>query len=350
MRNYTIYSDQLSQPYVRRMAEIVTDRFAGIKFEPWGPLGWRIIFAPRPAAIQVQWFDVILRRKSKALTLSGILKMILFLSLLRLFGIRVVVIFHNPAGKGHDRIGLDRCLRSFLVLVGSAFVVLNSDAIGVVSSEVLRPSRGRFGRRVVVVPHPYRIVDHRSVASKADARDRLGLDVSAPLVVHVPGANQAPVEGSLIDESGRYELLTLERGKAPLTIVRESSRYIARGKVSDEEFGLLIKAADALLLTDSRAFGSATLHAAVDLGTPVISPPSPSVSELAELGGAVLLPESISPDSIAFAIDEIDSRELRDAFLEFERRHSDMVVASAAERVMRKLGWFELRVSSDVST
>lgn len=327
-----IYSDQLHQPYPRRLSDLVTAANPRVVFRPWLHLRWKIFLGPRPAAIQIQWFDVILRRKSTPRAVLGAFRMVAFLLLARVAGIGTLVIFHNPVAKGHNRIALDRALRSALVAVGQAFVVLNPQALDVVQRELAPPFRPKFTDRAFVVPHPTRIVDHGPCVTMAEARRRLAIESTRPIVLQIPGANQASPGWSLEDPSRRYSLLRLERSDVPFAVAQSPEGFIATGRPSDEEFGLLISAAEAIVLTDSRAFGSATLHAAVNLGRPVIAPDCPATRELGDLGGAVLTPGIPTPVMIGEALDFLMGKDLTHAFEKFKNNHRDELVAAEAGR------------------
>lgn len=330
----TIYSDHTHQPYPQRMSEIVRSRNPRVRFEPWLRSRWKIFLGPRPAAIQIQWFDVFPRRDSALRAISGALRMTGFLVLARSAGIGTLVIFHNPVGKGHNRIILDRTLRSALVAIGQSFVVLNPEALEVVSNEIAPPLRRKFLKRAFVVPHPCRIVDHGRPMRTGEARAQLAIESRQPIIVQIPGANQPLPSWSLEDSEGRYSLLRLERSDEPLVIHQTPRGFLAKGRPTDEEFGLMISAADAVVLTDPRAFGSATLHAAVDLGRPVIAPECPATRELGELGAAVLTAGVPTCDTVSEALRVLEGKDLTRAFEMFKERHRDEVVADKATKAL----------------
>ncbi len=101
---------------------------------------------------------------------------------------------------------------------------------------------------------------------------------------------------------------------------------------------MLLCSGEAVVMAEDRAFGRWTLHTAVELRRPVISPACPAVEELAALGGAVQIDGAINPDTIAAALKQIDLSSALSAFEEFEQRHSDMRVANALGAVYQAAG------------
>jgi len=334
----TVYTEQLRHPFVRRTASILEAEFPNLVTRPWASDRWRLLMGAGPAVLHLHWIDFLLRRNSASRALLGVTRLLAFVLALRLRGVPTVWTIHNGIGKGHGRRTLDRIVRSLLALLCSRFIVLNRGAVRLAAAELFSPVRGRFLARVRVVPHPMLTVDHGPLRGRREARSALGIVTEVPLIAYLQGAHQPDLADLLIDGQGRYELLTARRTAAPAPMKRLPGCWEFRGEPNDVEYGLLICAADAILLTEPRAFASGTLHIAVELRRPIISPASPSVEELSRLGGAVQIRGPLSVDSVAEAVERLSELRPDRAFAEFENHHSDRRVAKAMARVYRGAG------------
>jgi hypothetical protein len=106
--------------------------------------------------------------------------------------------------------------------------------------------------------------------------------------------------------------------------------WIFYGRPTDTEYGLLIQAADAVLIGDQIAYGSMTVHAAVELRRPVISVTCPATEELVGLGLCARISE-LCPDQISEALLSL-SMDFSDAsFQRFLDSHDDSRVARALQ-------------------
>jgi hypothetical protein len=183
-----------------------------------------------------------------------------------------------------------------------------------------------------------RLIDHGPRLSKCDARAALGIQTSLPLFAYFVGANQEDRVAEVRDSTNRYEVISLRRTVERKGLQRVVGGWEFLGQPSDEEYGTLMCAADGVLLSDERAFGSMTLHAAVALRRPVIGPVCPALEELAGLGGAVGVDGPLTPERILAAFHELERRAAVSAFVDFERRHEDSCVAHALAQVYRVAG------------
>lgn len=331
----TIVTNHLDHPYVRRTTAIVVDLDPDLAVEPLGHDRWGPAMTGGKVVVHLHWIDVLLRRSSRWHALVGAVRLLLYVAVLRLAGVGLVWTVHNAVGKAHSRVGLDRAVRTVLVLLCDRVVVLNPGAAAVTRAELPAPLSRRFDRIVRVVPMPLSLTDHGLARSREEARRELDLNTSLPVVAYLPGANQPDHTDRIGDGGRRYELIALRRSDDQASLRRVESGWELVGRPSDEVYGTVVCAADALVLTDDRAFASMTLHTAVDLGRPVIARRCPATEELLDLGGGVAIDGVVDPDSIAAALQEIDAERASEAFAEFRRRHDDAVVARALAGVYR---------------
>jgi hypothetical protein len=267
-------------------------------------------------------------------------KLVATLALLRARGIDVVWTCHNLSGKGHRRRLIDVQLRTIVSLLSRRVVVLNPGAAAAVVAELPAPLRGRIAARTVLVPMPMLDVDHGPVTDRATARRALGIAPSQTLLAYLPGANQ-PDHLSRFGSRGRgFQVLAVDR-RGSGGIRPSEHGWTFGGRPTDDEYGQLVCAADAVVLGDERALASMTLHAAVTYRRAVISPTCPAVAELAELGAAVTTDGPLDRRSVVAAVaalDRLRPEDLSRAFECFEARHADQVVAGALDDLYAAVG------------
>ena len=328
----TVYVGQIDHQYVRRTVDILRHRYPNLTIEPTGGL-WQPSRTAGRVVLHLQWIDPALGQSSPFGAAKSAFLLSFYVIALRLTGVRTVWTIHNPVGKGHNRRTLDRVLRTALAATCSQFVVLNAGAATVTEADLYPPVRRRFRRRVHTVPMPMTINTHGVEMSTGEARTRLGINSTMkPVLTYLTGHNHPDRSGDLRDPMGRYELISLQRdghGDIAPGLHRVSGGWEFRGRPSDEEYGLLVSSGDAVVLAADRAFGSLTLHNAVELRRPVISLACPAAEELAVLGGAIQIEGDVSSDKIAAAWEQIDLESAHTAFEVFERRHNDTHVANA---------------------
>ena len=315
-------------PYLRRLVEIGRDRCDGITFVERGGIR-QLAGLPRPAAFHLQWINVGMGTERLPVVLVRTAKLLTMLVVLRLRGVAVIWTCHNLSGKGHRRRRLDVQVRSIVSLLARRVAVLNPEATAAVVAELPAPIRVRIAGRTVHLPMPMLDLDHGPALDRASARRALGITPSQPLLVYLPGANQPDHLARFGSRGQGFQVLTVDRS-ADGGIQPSEHGWTFGGRPSDEEYGQLVCAADAVVLADERALASMTLHTAVAYRRPVISPACPAVAELADLGGAVTTVGPLGPGSVAVAVGELDRLppgSLARAFEQFESRHADDVVA-----------------------
>ena len=334
----TVITGSLNHDYVARMAEIVRDIDPNVVFVPRGSVKSLMMNPPKPAVLHLHWTSGIFRRPKYRHSLLGVAHLLTYVILVRARGIGIVWTLHNPIGKGHARPALDRFLTNALALVCNQFVVLNPGVAELVAAGLHPLSRGRFLRRVHLVPMPLSLTNHGQRMDRESARSELGLQSSVPVVAYLPGSNQRDVSPTFHDEAARYGLLTIRRDSEATGLAAVAGGWTFLGRPTDEEYGMLVCASDAIVLGEVDAYGSMTVLAAVDLRRPVISASCPAIHELAELGGAIATESRPSPDDIVGAMAHLQDSDLVEAFIEYERRHGDALIADAMRSVYRRAG------------
>lgn len=327
----TVFVGQYDHPFVQRTTEILRCRCPNLVIRKTEGL-WLPARTTGRVVLHLQWIDAALRQRSLLGAVKSTLVLISYVLALRLLGVRTVWTIHNPVCKGHNRRQLDRALRTALTATCSQFIVLNEGAVGITEEDLHPAVRSRFRQRVHCVPMPMAMNNHGDVMSTDDARTRLAIGPKVPLLVYLAGHNQADRSADLRDPLGRYELISLHRdgnGDGASGLHRVAGGWEFRGRPSDEEYGLLISSGDAVVMAEDSAFGSMTLHTAVELRRPVISVPCPAAEGLEALGGAAWIQDELCPDSVWSAWERLDLHSAHVAFRAFEERHSDEHVAGS---------------------
>ena len=321
----------LDQPFVSTAVDAFGGRYPQVRFVAGGSFRSGLSLR-RPAIFHLQMLDVVLRRRSLFQAAAHATKLLTLLVVLRMRRIGIVWTCHNLTGKGHKRRRLDRLLRTTVVLLAQCVVVLNAGARPLVQAELYPPARKRFAQRVVVVPLAASLGrNHGCVIDRSEARRLLRIEETGPLVFHAPGLNRSDDYKNV----GRDSIVTIKRADGDGGLKRAANGWVYCGWPGDETYGLLLSACDAVLLTDPNALGSNTVHVAAAFRKPVISPRCPAISELQQLGAAILIPHPPTDDAISDALVSLDpskstnTARLEEAFAEFDRRHSDEIVAIA---------------------
>ena len=194
-----IWIGSVGHVYVDRVAALLRDGHPGVEFTSPGSVGGLLLSRCPPRAWDVQWVDVIPRRATMSAALAHAMKFVLAVLVARLRGVRIIWTCHNLSGKAHDRVRLDRAIRSFLVLNAGSVIVLTEGAVERAAADLPSWVRRRFISRVCVVPHPLIDHEHGPATAVADARRALGVTTSKPLLAYLPGANQIGGSDGLLD-------------------------------------------------------------------------------------------------------------------------------------------------------
>ena len=330
-----VWIGALGHPYVGRTVELLASWDSSLEFQTPPPIS-RLLFGRRPpVAWNVQWIDVIFRRKSAFQAWLHATKFVAAVLLARLRGVRIIWTCHNLSGKAHGRVRLDRAIRGFMTLNSSSVIVLSQGAVEAAANDLPRAVQGRFRKRVVVVPLPLLDLGHGCVTERSQARQDIGLSTSRPLLTYLPGANQEDVSKELVDPQGRYDLLIVDRTTHWTGTRLTTLGWVFGGRPNDSEYGMIISASDAVLLTDGRALGSMTAQAVNQLERPLIGPSCPVVDEIVELGGAIRLDGALNGHSVSAAYAELDkclangTVDLTVAGQAYRQLHSDDAVCRA---------------------
>lgn len=332
----TIFIGSLDHRYVHHVAVLLSAKFPQLGFR-WSTGDTRALLAgPGSRALHLQWVDVVLRSRSAVGAANHAAKLVGLVTLARCRRIPVIWTIHNRIGKGHRRLRSDRVLRTILVLLSSQILLL-TDSRALMRAELLPIARRRFDRRTSISSLPLFTGSHGPRCSREEARSLLGVATTRPVVAYLGGANQADASASLVDPEGRYILVTIDHAGEGAGLAVIGDRWQFRGRPDNETYGLLISASDAVVLADDRAVASMTLHAAVDLRRPVISPFCPAVAGLAAAGAAVELDGAPTPDLLAGALERC-AQILDTSFDEYELAHSDERIVTTVAAAYRRAG------------
>ena len=144
--------------------------------------------------------------------------------------------------------------------------------------------------------------------------------------------------------TARYEILST-RPDASWTGVRPATgSWVFGGRPNDREYGLLVSAADTVLLTDQRALGSRTAQTVILLRRPLIGPRSPALEEIERVSGAVCIDGEVNRESIAESCTvlregiETGRIDVDAACEQYRAEHADGVVRSALLAAYEKAG------------
>lgn len=333
-RRKVVLTDGFRQPYVERLVELYQRSHPCTEFRPLRVR--EMMQGHPPTVVHIQWIDPVFRRPGLPEVGLHAMRLVGIVAMARIRGARLVWTAHNLIGKGHRFRYLDRLLRSILAVAVHRVVVLNETAGPLVVGELLGPVRPIARRKVALVPHPLLRRDHGQPVARDRARACLGIETNMPLVSYMPGANQSDRGVEIGDLSRRYQVLRVDRNSSHSGISASPDGWTYHGRPSDLDYGLILCATDAIVLTDERALGSATIHTAAQYRRPVITPRCPAASELARAGGAVELAGSVSADAIAGALRVLLRRppsSLDHAFETFEAAHADPIVEQALDAV-----------------
>lgn len=327
------------EPYCQRLAQILEDHIPEVDVVAWRPTMSRRPSGFGTVVLLLQWSDYALRGGSWLGAVRRILRLLRSAVLLRLQGVQVVWTVHNPPGKGHSRIRLDRALRCCLILLASRVIVLNDRVISEEGRRMPRPVRWRLQRRAVVVPHPTGVIDHGKARTKDESRAELGIDCRGlPIVMYAPGGAREDLTEAVVDEQDRYLTISVNRSGTTHRLLEHAGGWTYDGRPDNATYGTLISAADSVVLSDPEAYGSATVHAAVAMRRPVISPRCPATDEIVDSGLGLEISRP-SPCQIAAAIQNLSAtinEGLSPSFSEFERNHDASAVVNSILRVLRR--------------
>lgn len=337
VRQPTVFTGPLEAPYVSACHRLLREIAGDVRFEPWHENRVQMLRSPRNSLLHLHWIEWAFRGRSLPRSVLRSAQLVVLVLLLRLRGVPTVWTVHNPAGKGHHRRWLDRSVRSALALLARHCIVLNPEAIPLAAHDLHPFARRRFLKRCSVVPHPVVIRDHGRPVSVEEGRTSIGLDSDGPVVLYLPGANQLDQRERFPDREGRYRLLVLDRSAAS-GVSRTEWGWTFGGTPDDHAYGLLIAAADAVLLGDPTAFGSSTVHAAASMRRPVFGARCPALTEAAGLGLAFVTDDLPTPDQIAANLSAVDTDRVLDAIERFAAAHRDELVAVCLRDVYRASG------------
>ena len=250
---------------------------------------------------------------------------------LKLLRYRVIWTIHNITpheAQTHDDLGLARELAST-----ASKLIVHSPAVKQMLSE-----RSISTERVVIIPQGSYLDAYQAPPSQSEARARLGLDQSRPMVLFF---------GLIRDYKGVLELLAAWDpadsdaqlcivGAAPDSALAQKIEEQARqmdsvdvriGYVVDDDVPLWLASADLVCLPFTAVTTSSSAMLALSLATPIIAP---RIGTLADL-----------PDEVGYFYDPRNENGLHEALLRALRASAEDLAArsSAAVELARATAW-----------
>lgn len=329
----TVFHTLSSHPYVSRVAELTL--FESKEFRVAGATtGIGEFIRAKPSVLHLQWIDVYLRKKSYSASLLSVVRVVSAYTILRCSGVGIVWTCHNAVGKGHSRVRLDRAARGAFVVLAKSIIVLNAEVSAQVVADTPLLLKRSAKRKIRHVPMPNLPTAHGAPKSRDVARRELGIESTKPVLAYFPGANQRVVPPTEL-ASPAFALITNGGWWSSGEVRPTQWGWAIGGRADDALFGLAVAASDAVLLCDESAFGSMTLHAAVDLERAVIGPRCPATLELERLGGARCFDGPATAERIADAVSWLQHGVDPLVWQRFKESRSDADVGSALQAIYR---------------
>jgi len=286
-------SDLALAPAVRRYDGV--DWFWGLTL----PRALFFLARERPTVLLLQWWTGTVLHTYLALALVA-----------RLYGVRVVVEFHEALDPAEDGLALVnayvRRVAPWLFRLAAGYVVHSAH-----DGRLVEHRYGTEGKPVAIIPFAtwdqYRS-DERARAAPAECCNLLFLGLIRPykgLDMLIDAFNSIPPE-----EIGRYWLTivgeTWEGWTLPMTLVARSPYRdritVTNRYVPDREVGAYFGGADVVVLPYRRSCGSGPLHVALNLGLPVVVTPLGALVEAVEGYGGAVVADEVTPAALLTAI------------------------------------------------
>ena len=205
------------------------------------------------------------------------------LAVARLLGVDVVWTVHNRFHHERRTLGPERLFRALLCRVSDAILVHGEGARDAVVDAYRLPDH--VASRVEVVPHGNYVDVYRNEVSRAEARERLGVDPDATVFLNVGNIRPYKNVPALVETFGELEddsLRLLVVGQPPTDEGRRErlERRCARDDrvrtvfeyVPESELQLYLNAADAVVLPFEDVLTSGSVVLALSFGRPVVAP------------------------------------------------------------------------------
>ncbi len=194
-----VMSTNLEHAYVRRTLDLLARGQGQVAVVPRGTLSRSMFSVSPPAVIHLHWIEPMMRGVSLPKAAGNMLRLLLYVTIMRFRGIRTVWTIHNLPGKSLEHKRLDVIVRSLLAMLSARLVVLNEAAREAAVLSFPAPFRAAFRGKSRVVPLPRDVVDHGKAIQRSDARSALGIASVKPVVGYFVATNQPDLTPRVVD-------------------------------------------------------------------------------------------------------------------------------------------------------
>jgi len=303
-----------SNPYQRKLQSGVESHGATVELSDYGrysSLLSDVLGGGRPDVVHLHWLSKCFVTDQSWLTAVLGLRLLIELSILRLFGVRTVWTVHNQFEHEERSPGVEFAVKLVAIRLIPGLIVHCRSAREIVVDAFSLGKRQR--RKLTVVPHGSYRGSYPDDIGRGDARDRLGYTDGETVFCYfgqirsyknVPGLIET--FGGLEDPNSRLLVVGNPQDESLGSVVESRARADDRVEtvlrfVSAEVVQLYMNAADVVVLPYDSILTSGSAVLAMSFGRPVIAPDVGCVGELLDGGGGISY-DPDDPDGLSAAI------------------------------------------------
>ncbi len=305
-----------NNPYQRLLADALEKTgHTIIPHKPRPPLSLikYILKNGKPDIIHLHWMHPFLIRKSLTGTMIASGLFIIEMIILKMMGVKIVRTIHNIISHKKLHSGVETAAHRILLILYDRVIHLSRASLTIMKD--MYPLSGKMMNKQHITPHGNYIHYYQNVIGKADARNVLGIDSQA-IVLLCFGTIKAykGVETLMMalqeipDQNISILIAGLPEDKNAETQIAHYSANDKRIKtflhfIPDDEIQVFMNAADTVVLPYSDILNSGVAVLAMSFGKAVIAPDVGSIPEVIDEQGGVLF-EPRDKNSLAKAIKE----------------------------------------------
>jgi glycosyltransferase involved in cell wall biosynthesis len=311
-----------TNPYLKRLTRALREqgvwvRRASPRRGP-APILRAWLRAGRPGILHLHWTEAFLGTEPSGPGRIARIRFLAELSILRRLGVRIVWTLHNLRAHERERDEVEVAVHRSLVL--RSHRVIAHCRVAVDAALQLYQLGEDDRRRFHVIPHGSYLGSYRDSMSREEARADLGLPPDGRVFVFVGAIRQYKGVDELIsafrelaEPSARLVVAGKPRGDAatrvPEAASADSRITVIAGRIPKARMGILLRAADAVVLPFRDVLTSGSMILAMGFGRAVIAPRLGCLPETVPADGAILY-HPAAPDALANALREALGRDL----------------------------------------